>query len=85
MVMTKQKIASGIAHKLPPDLQKALYSDSSALERWEDITLLARNEWICWVISTKKPETRKNHIERTINELLQGKRRPCCWAGCIHR
>lgn len=83
--MPKNKIAAGAVHKLPADLGKALVSDKSALERWEDITPLARNEWICWTITVKKPETRKNHIERTIAELLEGKRRPCCWTGCIHR
>ncbi len=82
---TKKEIATGTVHKVPPDLQKALISDESALERWEDLTPLARNEWICWVISNKKPETRSNHIERTITELLEGVRRPCCWMGCNHR
>ncbi len=83
--MTKKDIATGVVHEVPADLRKALISDESALERWEDLTPLARNEWICWVTSTKKPETRRNHIERTITELLQGVRRPCCWLGCIHR
>ncbi len=72
-------------HKLPSDLKKALGADKSALERWQDLTPLARNEFICWCITTKKPETRTNHIERTITELMAGKRRPCCWAGCPHR
>jgi uncharacterized protein YdeI (YjbR/CyaY-like superfamily) len=83
--MVAKEIATGVAHKLPADLRKALISDASALERWEDLTPLARNEWICWTVTTKKSETRRNHIERTITELLKGKRRPCCWAGCIHR
>ena len=83
--MTKKEISSGAVHKVPPDLHKALIADKSAIERWEDITPLARNEWICWAITTKKPKTRKNHIERTVTELIAGKRRPCCWAGCIHR
>lgn len=83
--MTKQAVATGVVHEVPADLRKALLSDESALERWEDLTPLARNEWICWVISTKKPETRANHIERVITELLQGMRRPCCWLGCNHR
>jgi uncharacterized protein YdeI (YjbR/CyaY-like superfamily) len=83
--MTKMVISTGVAHKLPEDLRKSLISDESALERWEDLTPLARNEWICWIISAKKPETRKNHIDRTITELMQGVRRPCCWIGCIHR
>lgn len=80
-----KKIATGVVHKVPQDLSSALSSDESALERWNDLTPLARNEWICWTISTKKPETRENHIERIITELMAGKRRPCCWAGCQHR
>ena len=44
--MTK-KISSGAVHKIPTDLQKALTSDKAALASWEDITPLARNEWIC--------------------------------------
>lgn len=72
-------------HPLPPDLKKALQADSVALKHWEDLTTLARNEWICWVTFPKKAETRQNHVERVITELKEGMRRPCCWIGCIHR
>lgn len=83
--MSKTAISGGVAHKLPTDLQKALATSPKALAAWEDITPLARNEWICWNVSVKTDDTRKNHIKRTISELTQGKRRPCCWMGCIHR
>jgi uncharacterized protein YdeI (YjbR/CyaY-like superfamily) len=83
--MTKKEILSGTVHRVPVDLQKVLTSDKLALEAWEDITPLARNEWICWIESVKKVETRKDHIRRVPIELKQGKRRPCCWIGCIHR
>jgi uncharacterized protein YdeI (YjbR/CyaY-like superfamily) len=83
--MIKEEVATGAVHEVPEDLREALLADESALERWQDLTPLARNEWICWVITTKKPETRTNHIERTITELLEGVRRPCCWVGCTHR
>lgn len=72
-------------HKTPPDLQKVLTTSKAMKEAWNDITPLARNEWICWITSVKKSETRKQHIERARDELIAGKRRPCCWAGCIHR
>ncbi len=78
-------ISEGVAHTLPDDLRKALTADLKALAAWEDITPLARNEWICWVISVVKSETRAEHIERVCSELKEGIRRPCCWAGCIHR
>lgn len=83
--MISKKISSGVAHKLPDDLRKALVVDAKALVKWEDITPLARNEWICWVESVKTLETRKEHIKRTVSELKEGMRRPCCWVGCIHR
>ena len=79
------KISSGTAHELPADLQKALKASSKALAAWEDITPLARNEWICWTISVKTPQKRKEHVERVVSELKEGMRRPCCWVGCTHR
>ena len=79
------KLSSGTAHSIPTDLRKALTSDSKALVAWEDITPLARNEWICWAISVKTPEKRKEHVSRVVSELKGGMRRPCCWVGCTHR
>lgn len=72
-------------HALPADLKKALASRPAAEAAWESLTPLARNEWICWVISPKKEETRKEHLDRMVQELVEGKRRPCCWIGCVHR
>ncbi len=84
--MNKAKNSTdGVVHKVPADLKKAISTSPSALFAWKDITPLARNEWICWVESAKKTETRKHRIERACEELANGKRRPCCWAGCIHR
>ena len=85
MTVTNNEISGGVVHELPEDLRKALASDAEALAAWEDLTPLARNEWICWTISVKKPETRKQHVERVRTELKEGMRRPCCWLGCIHR
>lgn len=70
---------------MPDDLRKALKAAPKALAAWQSITPLARNEWICWTVTVKNPATRQNHIERTVTELTEGKRRPCCWMGCIHR
>jgi hypothetical protein len=83
--MTKEEVPGGTVHKMPADLMKALTAAPAARAAWESLTPLARNEWICWNTTVKQPETRKNHIERTIAELQGGKRRPCCWIGCIHR
>lgn len=83
--MIKTTISSGVVHTVPADLRSALTADQKALVLWEDLTPLARNEWICWVTFVKKEETRNEHVKRTVSQLKQGKRRPCCWIGCIHR
>jgi len=83
--VAKKAIPSGTVHTLPADLRLALLASPAAQAAWEDITPLARNEWICWTISVKKPETRKQHVERVCSELIEGMRRPCCWPGCPHR
>lgn len=80
-----KKLSGGVAHRLPEDLYKALLASPKAQEVWEDITPLARNEWICLVTSAKQAETRSRRLKRTLSQLSDGKRRPCCWAGCIHR
>lgn len=77
-------IASGVKHTVPKDLQEVLQSNATLLEKWNNLTPLARNEWICWVIYVKKQETRDNHLVRLKKEILEGKKRPCCWAGCPH-
>jgi hypothetical protein len=80
-----KKISGGVAHPMPADLKKALAADPKALAKWEDITPLARNEWICWTISIKSPDKRREHVRRVRSELKEGMRRPCCWIGCTHR
>lgn len=72
-------------HKIPVDLKNTLDSDKKVLDVWNSLTPLARNEWICWVTLVKKEATRKEHLKRVVIELKEGKRRPCCWMGCIHR
>lgn len=81
----KRKGNIGTLHKAPADWMRVLSSDLEVGQVWEDLTPLARNEWICWMVSVKKPETRRRHMERAEAELKKGKRRPCCFAGCPHR
>ena len=72
------EILNGILHEVPNDMQKALASDKSLVEKWNKLTPIQRNEWICWVTIVKKSETREEHIRRMEEELSEGKRQPCC-------
>ncbi len=80
-----KRISTGTVHQLPDDLKKVIISSPAVREVWDDITPLARNEWICWVTSGKKVETRSIRIKKALSKLKGGMRRPCCWGGCIHR
>jgi hypothetical protein len=83
--VTVTRVPGGVVHKLPNDLRDALVDNATALEAWRDITPLARNEFICWVVDAKQDVTRARRIRRTQEELEEGMRRPCCWPGCKHR
>lgn len=75
----------GVVHEADADMQAALRPDPEVFDLWKGLTPLGRNEFICWVEDAKQAKTRQRRIERTVEELLEGKKRPCCWAGCIHR
>ncbi len=64
---------------LPPDLESALGSDSLCYEQWQSLTVKARWEWIRWISSTGNEKTRAKRIETTVNKLLKGMKRPCCF------
>ncbi len=84
-MMANLVIEQGILHELPTDMEKALLADTNILERWNKLTPIQRNEWICWTTIVKKEETRINHIQRMVEDLENGKKQPCCWQGCPHR
>jgi len=80
-----KNISGGLVHDLPNDLGNALIEEEEVTSLWEGLTPIARNEFICWVEDAKKEQTRARRIRRTVEELSDGHKRPCCWAGCIHR
>lgn len=65
---------------VPPDLRRALGSAPKKIRLlWQDITPMARWEWVRWVNSTRNAATRKKRVEVTISKMSNGKRRPCCF------
>ncbi len=83
--MAAKVISTTEVHTLPADLKAALAANPKALATWNATTPLARSEWICWVISGKKLQTRTIRIKKGLSKLSSGMRRPCCWSGCPHR
>jgi uncharacterized protein YdeI (YjbR/CyaY-like superfamily) len=66
--------------KVPADLRKALSTNPKIEALWKDLTPIARRDFITWIESAKKEETRKRRVEVTLSKLLSGQRRPCCYA-----
>ena len=65
--------------KVPADLKRALSANAGALATWVDITPVARRDWIHWITSGKKAETRVKRIDVAIDKLACGNRRACCF------
>jgi hypothetical protein len=65
---------------VPPDLRAALATaEPKARALWEDITPIARRDWIQWITSAKQPETRTRRVKNACSMLAAGKRRVCCF------
>jgi len=65
--------------EVPSDLKIALSTSPKAEQLWNDITPLARWDWVRWIRAVKTPETRQKHIEVALDKLNKGIRRPCCF------
>ena len=63
---------------LPADFQAALTVSHDAETLWKDLTLLGRLDWVRWIESARKPETRARRIRRAVEQLSSGDRRACC-------
>jgi hypothetical protein len=72
---------------VPQDFETALAAAPQKIqELWDDITPMARWEWVRWVNATKNPETRRRRVEVSMSKMDSGKRRPCCFnlAACTN-
>lgn len=64
---------------VPADLAQAMEASPAARATWDDITAVARRDWIHWIGSGKKAETRVKRIATACDMLASGKRRACCF------
>lgn len=68
-----------IEPEVPQDVKKALSVSPKAQALWNDITPLARWDWIRWIRAVKTEETRHKHLRVMLDKLNKGMRRPCCF------
>lgn len=67
-------------NKEPADIRKAIAAAPEAKAQWDDLTPIARRDFISWIESAKQEQTHKKRIDRACSMLAEGKRRPCCYA-----
>lgn len=65
--------------QIPADFKKALAASSRAQDIWNQATPMAHWEWVRWMRSTGRQETRERRMRVGISKLEHGERRPCCW------
>jgi hypothetical protein len=83
--VTLQVVPDWPEPEVPDDLAAALAEASAKIrDVWQDITPMARWEWVRWVQATRNPQTRQRRVEVSISKMNGGKRRPCCFdlASC---
>ena len=72
-------------HSITKEIESLLNKDNQLMEKWGALSALAQNEWICYTTIPKQEETKKKRLKRLEEDILLGKKRPCCWPGCPHR
>lgn len=77
--VTMEPTKEWIEPELPEDVKKMLASSPKAEALWNDITPLARWDWVRWIRAVKSDETRQKHLEVALDKLNKGMRRPCCF------
>jgi uncharacterized protein YdeI (YjbR/CyaY-like superfamily) len=66
--------------KTLPDLNKALANHPQAKALWNNLTSIARRDFVSWIAGAKQADTRKRRVARACDMLAKGKRRPCCYS-----
>ena len=77
--ITLEPTKEWIEPEIPHDFKKVLSTSPKAEALWNDITPMARWDWIRWIRAVKTPETRQKHIDVALDKLNKGMRRPCCF------
>jgi uncharacterized protein YdeI (YjbR/CyaY-like superfamily) len=68
--------------KTPPDLAARLKTNKKAASTWENFAPSHRREYVEWITEAKRPETREQRLETTLEWLVEGKQRNWKYAAC---
>jgi hypothetical protein len=60
----------------PPDFAKELRRSKTASHFFENLSFTDKKEYVVWITSAKKEETRSRRLEAAIDKLIAGKKNP---------
>ena len=64
------------AVRVPDDLKKLFGKNKNAEKIFEALSFTNRKEYVLWIVSAKREETRAERLARTIEKLKAGKKNP---------
>ena len=71
---------------VPQDLATALAAAPQKIQNlWDQITPMARWEWVRWVNATNNPDTRTRRVEVSISKMKNGRDGPAVQSLRMHR
>lgn len=60
--------------EVPEDVQQSLAANNDAQARFSALSYSHQREYVEWIVSAKRPDTRARRIEKTVAMLVEGKR-----------
>ena len=61
---------------IPDDLKAVLRKNKKAQEFFDSLSYTNRKEYIVWITGSKREETRREHLAKTLDKLIHGKKNP---------
>lgn len=71
--------APGVNYKkrtviIPDELQKLLDKNKKAAQFFDSLAFTHRREYVEWIVSAKRSDTRQKRLETTLEKLIAGKK-----------
>ncbi len=74
ITVTVEKDEEERSVEIPEDFADAMKNYKNALSNFEALSFTAQKEYVSWIISAKRPETRLNRIRKAAELLEEGKK-----------
>jgi hypothetical protein len=74
ILVTLEKDEEERTVEMPEDFQAAMNSDEKAVETFKALSYTAQKEYVTWITSAKRQETRTDRVSKAVALLSEGKK-----------